>query len=164
MGIWNVRSINQGKLDVVMQEYSWLNLDILGISKLKWAGMGKFNSDDHYIYYSRQESLRRNGVDLRVNRRVWNAVLRCSLKNDRMISFHFQGKSFSIWQSKSISHPLRRSWSWMSLWRPTRLPKTKTKKRCLFYHGDWNANLGSQEIPAIIGKFGFGVQNEAGKD
>ena len=66
-------------------------------------------------------------------------------------------------QSTFISKPLRRSWSWMILWRPTRLPKTKTKKRCLFHHGDWNANVGSQEIPAIIGKFGFGVQNEAGQ-
>ena len=80
-----------------------------------------------------------------------------------MISFNFQGKSFSVWQSKSIFQPLRRSWSWMILWRPTRLLKTKTKKRCLFHHGDWNANIGSQEIPAIIGKFGFGVQNEAGQ-
>ena len=66
-------------------------------------------------------------------------------------------------QSTSIFQPLRRSWSWMILWRPTRLPKTKTKKRCLFHHGDWNANVGSQEIPAIISKFGFGVQNEAGQ-
>ena len=73
-----------------------MNLDILGISELKWTGMGKFNSDDHYIYYSRQESLRRNGVDLITNRRVQNAVLRCNLKSDTNISFHFQGKPFNI--------------------------------------------------------------------
>ena len=73
-----------------------VNINILGISELKWTGMGEFNSDDHYIYYCGQESLRRNGVAITVNRRVRNAVLGCSLKNDRMISVHFQGKSFNI--------------------------------------------------------------------
>ena len=88
--------MNQGKLEVVKQEMTRVNIDILGISELKWAGMGQFNSDDHYIYYSGQESLRRNGVAIMVNKRVWNAVLGCNLKNDRMISVHFQGKPFSI--------------------------------------------------------------------
>ena len=73
-----------------------VNIDILGISKLKWTGMGEFNSDDHYIYYCAQESLRRNGVAIMVNKRVQNAVLECNLKNDRMISVHFQGKPFDI--------------------------------------------------------------------
>ena len=73
-----------------------VNVDILGISKLKWTGMGEFNSDDHFIYYCRQESLRRNGVAIIVNKRVRNEVLRCSLKNDRMISVRFQGKPFNI--------------------------------------------------------------------
>ena len=73
-----------------------VNVDILGISKLKWTGMVEFNPDDHYIYYCRQESLRRNGVALMVNKRVRNAVLGCNLKNDRMISVHFQGKPFNI--------------------------------------------------------------------
>ena len=73
-----------------------MNIDILGISELKWTGMGEFNSDDHFIYYCRQESLRRNGVAIMVSKRVWNAVLGCSLKNDRMISVHFQGKPFNI--------------------------------------------------------------------
>ena len=73
-----------------------VNVDILGISELKWPGMGEFNSDDHYIYYCRQESLRRNGVAIMVNKRVRNAVLGCNLKNDRMISVHFQGKPFNI--------------------------------------------------------------------
>ena len=81
--------MNQGKLEVVKQEMARVNIDILGISKLKWTGMGEFNSDDHYIYYFRQESLRRNGVDIMVNRRVRNAVVGCSLKNDRVISVHF---------------------------------------------------------------------------
>ena len=89
-------SMNQGKLDVVKQEMARVNVDILGISELKWTGMGEFNSDDHYIYYCRQESLRRNGVAIMVNKTVQNAVLGCNLKNDRMISVHFQGRSFNI--------------------------------------------------------------------
>ena len=88
--------MNQGKLDVVKQEMARVNIDILGISELKWTGMGECNSDDHYIYYSGQESLRRNGIAIIVNKRVWNAALGCSLKNDRMISVHFQGKPFNI--------------------------------------------------------------------
>ena len=88
--------MNQGKLEVVKQEMARVNVDILGISELKWTGMGEFNSDDHYIYYRGQESLRRNGVTIMVKKRVWNAVLGCSLKNDRMISVRFQGKPFNI--------------------------------------------------------------------
>ena len=84
--------MNQGKLEVVKQEMARVNVDILGISELKWTGMGKFNSDNHNIYYCGQESLRRNGVAIMVNKTVRNAVLGCNLKNDRMISVHFQGK------------------------------------------------------------------------
>ena len=86
--------MNQGKLEVVKQEMARVNVDILGIRELKWTGMGEFNSDNHYIYHCWQESLRRNGVAIMVNRRVQNAVLGCSLKNDRMISVRFQGKPF----------------------------------------------------------------------
>ena len=88
--------MNQGKLEVVKQEMARVNADILGISELKWTGMGEFNSDDHYIYYCEQESLRRNGVALIVNKRVQKAVLGYNLKNGRMISVHFQGKLFNI--------------------------------------------------------------------
>ena len=88
--------MNQGKLEVVTQEMARVNIDILGISELKWTGMREFNSDDHYIYYWGQESLRRNAVAIMVNKRVWNAVLRCNIKNDRMISVCFQGKPFNI--------------------------------------------------------------------
>ena len=87
--------MNQGKLEVVKQETARVSIDILGISELKWTGMGEFNSDDHYIYYCGRESLRRNGVAIMVNKRVRNAVLRCNLKNDRMISVRFQGKPFN---------------------------------------------------------------------
>ena len=89
IGTWNVKSMNQGKLEVVKQEMARVNVDILGINELKWTGMDEFNSDDHYIYYCEQESLRRNGVAITVNKRVRNAVLGCNLKNDRMISVHF---------------------------------------------------------------------------
>jgi len=96
IGTWNVRSMNRGKLEVIKQEMARVNVGILGISKLKWTGMGEFNSDDHYIYYCGQESLRRNGVAIMVNKRVRKAVLGCNLKNDRMISVLFQGKRFNI--------------------------------------------------------------------
>ena len=92
IGTWNVRS----KLEVVKQEMARVNVDILGISELKWTGKGEFNSDDHYIYYCGQESLRRNGVAIMVNKRVRNAVLGCNLKTDRMISVRFQGKPFNM--------------------------------------------------------------------
>ena len=92
-GIWNIKSRHQGKLDMVKYEMARLNIDILGISELKWTGMGEFNSDDHCIYYCGQESLRRNGVALIVNKRVWNAVPGCNLKNERMISVHFHSTS-----------------------------------------------------------------------
>ena len=94
IGTWNVRSRNQGKLEVVKQEMTRVNTDILGITELKWTEMGEFNSDDHYIYYCGQESLRRNRVAVIANERVQKAVLGCNLKNDRMISVYFQGKPF----------------------------------------------------------------------
>ena len=96
IGTWNGRSMNQGKLEVVKQEMARVNIDILGISELKCTEMDECNSDDHYIYFCGQESLRRNRVAIIVNKRVRNAVLGCSLKNDRMISVCFQGKPFNI--------------------------------------------------------------------
>ena len=88
--------MNQGKLEVVKQEMARMNIYILGISELRWTEMGEFNSDEHYIYYCGQESLRRNAVAIMINKRVRNEVLRWNLKNDRMISVHFQGKPFNI--------------------------------------------------------------------
>ena len=105
MGTWNVRSMNQGKLKVVTQEMARVNINILGTREIKWTGIGNFNSADHYIYYCRQESLRRNGVAIMVKKRVRNAVLGCNLKNDRMISVNFQGKPFKITESKSMPQP-----------------------------------------------------------
>ena len=106
IGTWNVRSINQGKLEVVKQEMARVNIDTLGISELKWTEMGRFNSDDHYIYYCGQGSPRRKGVALIVNKSVQNAVFGYNLKNDRMISVHFQGKPLNITVIKSMPQPL----------------------------------------------------------
>ena len=96
IGTWNVRSMNQCKLEVVKQEMARVNVNILEISEIKWTGMGEFNSDDHCIYYCGQESLKRNGVVIMVNKGVRNAVLGCNLKNNKMISVCFQGKPFKI--------------------------------------------------------------------
>ena len=151
--------MNQGKLEVVRQEMARVNIDILGISELKWTGMCEFNSDDHYIYYCGQESLRRNGVAIIGNKRVLNAVLGCNIKN-RMISVHFQSKPFNI-TIIQVYAPVR-SWSSTVLWRPTRPSSTNTQKKIsISLQGDWNAKVGSQEIPRVIGKFGLGEKQKA---
>ena len=138
---WNVRSMNQGKLEVVKQEMARVNISILGISELKWTGMGEFNSDDHYIYYCRQESLRRNWVALIFDKSVWNAVLGFNLINNRMISVHFQGKPFTITVIQVYaltSNGEEAEIEWV-LWRPTRHSRTNTKKDVLFIIRDRNA-------------------------
>ena len=151
MGTWNVRSMNQGKLEVVKQEMARENINILGISELKWTGMGEFNSDDHYIYYCGQESLRRNGVAIMVNRRVQNTVLGCNLKNDRMISVCLQGKPFNItviqvYASTSNTEEAEVERFYEDL---QDLLELTPKKDVLFIIGDCNAKVGSQETPGI---------------
>ena len=127
--------MNQGKLEVVKQEMARVNIDILGNSELKWTGMGEFNSDHHYIYYCGQESLRRNGVAIIVNKRVQDAVLGFNLKNDRMISVHFQGKPINITVIQVCARPIMlrklKLNSSMKTYRPFR---TNTQKRCLFHY------------------------------
>src|SRR5574337_196081 len=155
--------MNQGKLEVVKQEMARVNIDIPGISELKWTGMGEFNSDDHYIYYCGQESLRKNEVAIMVNKRVQNAVLGCNLKNDRMISVHFQGKPFNItviqlYASASNAEEAKVERFYEDL---QDLLELTPKKDVLFIIGDWNAKVGSQETPGVTGKFGLGLQNEA---
>ena len=137
--------MNQGKLEVVKQEMARVNIHILGISKLKWTGMGEFNSDDHYIYYSRQESLRRNGTVIMVNKRVQNAVLGCNLKNDRMISVHLQGKPFNITVIQgdtptSNAEEAEVEWFYEDL---QDLIELTPKKDVIFVIGDWNAEVRS---------------------
>ena len=157
--------MNQGQMEVVEQEMTRVNIDILGISKLKWTGMGEFNSDDHYIYYCGQESLRRNGVGIIVNKRVQNAVLGCNLKNDRMISVGFQGTPFSVMviQVYALTSNAEEAEVEQFYEDLQDLLELTPQKDVLFIIGDWNAKVGSQETPGIIGKFGFGVQNEAGQ-
>ena len=142
-----------------------VSIDILGVSELKCTGMGEFNSDDHYIYYCGQESLRRCGVAIMINKRVQNAVLGCNLKNDRMISVHFQGKPFTItviqvYAPTSNSEEAEVEWFYEDLHN---LLEITPPKNVLFIIGDWCAKVGSQVIPGITGKFGLGIQNEAGK-
>ena len=127
--------------------------------------MGEFNSDDHYIYYCRQESLRRNAVTIMVNKRVRNAVLGCNLKNDRMISVCFQGKPFNIrvfqvYAPTSNAEEAEVEWFFEDL---QDLLELTPKKDVLFIIGDWNAKVGSQETPGVTGKFGLRIRNEAGQ-
>ena len=156
--------MNQGKLEVVKQEMARVNVDILGISKLKWTGMGEFNSDDHYIYYCEQESLKRNGVVITVNKSQ-----KCSTwmqsQNDRMISAHFQGKPFNItviqaYAPTSNAEEAEADQLYEDL---QDLLKLTPKKDVLFIIGNWNAKVGSQEIPGVTGKSGLGVQNVKGQ-
>ena len=142
-----------------------VNIDNLRISELSWTEMSEFSSDDHYIYYWEQESFRRNGITLIVNKRVRNAVLWCHLKNNRMVSVHLKGKPFNIIV--------------IQVYAPTRnaeeaegeqfyediqdLLELTPKTDVFFIIQNWNAKVGSQEIPGVTGKLGLGVQNEAGQ-
>ena len=126
---------------MVKQEMARVHIDILGITELKWTEMGEFNSDDHYIYYWGQESLRTNGVALILYRRVQNAVLGCNLKNDRMISFHFQGIPFSstviqVYALTSNAKETEAEWFYEDL---QELLGLTPKKVVLYIIGDWNA-------------------------
>ena len=132
-----------------------VNIDILGISELKWMGMGDFSLDGHYIYYCGQESLRRNEIALIVNKRVQNAVLWCSLKNNRMILVCFQGTPFSI---TVIPNTNAREAEVDQFYEDLQdLQELTPKKDVLFIIGDWNAKAGSQEIPRVTGKLGLGI-------
>ena len=165
IGTSNDRSINQGKLEVVKQEMARVNINILGISELKWTEIGEFTSDDHYIYCCVQESHRRNGVALIVTKRVQNTVLWCNLKNNRMISVHFQSKPLKItviqvYAPSTNAKKAEVEWSYEDV---QDLLELTPKRYVLFIIGDWNAKVGRQEIPVITGKFGLGVQIESGQ-
>ena len=151
--------MNQGTLEVVKQEMARVNVDILRISKLKWTGMGEFKSDDHYIYYCVQESLRRNGIAIMVNKRVQNAILGCNLKNDIMISVCFQGKPFSItiiqiYAPTSNAEEAEVKQFYEDLHPP---------KRCPFQYRGLECKIRKSKTPGVTGKFGLGIQNEEGQ-
>ena len=150
---------------MVKQKMARVNIDILGITELKWTGTGEFNSDDHYIYYCGQEFLRRNGVAIMVNKRVRNVVLGCNLKNDRMISVRFQGKPFNITVIQAYAPTSNAEEAEVERFYEDLqdLLELTPKKDVLFIIGDWNAKVGSQETPGVTGKFGLGIWNEAGK-
>ena len=157
--------MNQGKLEVVKQEMARVNINILGISKLKWTAMGEFNSDDHYIYYCGEESLRGNEIVIIVNKRVQNAVLGCILKNDRMISIHSRGKPFNItviqvYAPNSNAEEAEVEWFYED---PQDLLELTSQNDVLFIIADWNAKVGSQETSGVTGKFSFEVQNKVGQ-
>ena len=157
--------MNQGKLEVVKQEMARMNINILEISELKQTEMGEFNLHDHYIYYCRQKSLRRNGVVLIISKRARNAILRCNLKNNRMISVNFQGKPFTttvihVYSPTSNAEESEAEWFYEDL---QGLPGLTHKNDVPFIIGDQNAKVENQEIPGIKSKFGLGIQNEAEK-
>ena len=164
IGTWNVRSTNQVRLEEVKQEMARMNINILGISELKWTGMGEFNSDDHYIYYCGQESLRRNGVALIVNKSS-KAVLGGTSKTTKWSQFHFQSKPFNITviqvyaptgnTEEAEVEQFYEDLQDLLEWTP--------KKDVFSITRDWNAKVGSQETPGVTGIFGLGVQNEAGQ-
>ena len=145
IGNWNVTFMNQGKLEVVKQEIARVNINILGISELKWTRMGEFNSDDHYIYYCGEEPLRRNGVAIMVNKRVQNAVLGCNLKNDKVICVSFQGKPFNIiviqaYTLTSNAEEAEVKWFYEDLQNHLELTPIID---VLFIIGNWNAKVRS---------------------
>ena len=139
IGTWNIRYMNQSKLEVVKQEMARVNIDILEMRELKWTGTGEFNSDDQYIYYCGQESHKRNGVAIMVNKSVWNTVLGCNLKNDRMTSVHFEDKPFNItviqvYAPTSNTEEAEVEWFYEDL--QNLLEITPPKKDVLFIIGD----------------------------
>ena len=154
--------MNQSKLEVVKQEMARVNIDILRISELKWTEMGEFNSNDPYMYYCKQESLRRNGVAIIVNKRIWDAVLGCILKNDRMISVRFQGKPFNITVIQGYAPTSNTEEAEVEQFCEDLqdLLEWTPKNDVLFTTGDWNAKVRSQETPGVTGKFGLGMRND----
>ena len=145
-------SINQGKLAVVKEEMARGNINILGISKLKWTGMGEFKSEDNCIYNCVQESLRRNRVSIIINKRVQNAVLGCNLKNDRIISICFQGKQFNITVIQVYVPTSNAEEAEVEQFckDPQDLLELTLQKDVLFIIGGWNAKVGSQQIPLLL--------------
>ncbi|XP_063166779.1 craniofacial development protein 2-like, partial [Candoia aspera] len=164
IGTWNVRSMSQGKLDVVIGEMSRLKIDILGISELKWTGMGHFTSNDHQIYYCGQEDHRRNGVAFIINSKVAKAVLGYNPKNDRMISIRIQGKPSNITVIQIYAPTTNAEEAEVEQFYEDlqHLLDNTPKRDVIFITGDWNAKVGSQMTPRITGKYGLGEQNEAG--
>ncbi|CAH2300986.1 Hypothetical predicted protein [Pelobates cultripes] len=159
--------MNQGKLDVIKHELTRLNIEILGVSELKWTGMGDFTSDNHHIFYCGQESHRRNGVAIIVNHWVGKAVLSYNPINDRMISIQIEVKPFNITVIQVYAPTMDVEEAEIDQFYEDRRYSThdryNTKKRFYYPIGDWNVKVGNQKTPGITGKLDLGVQNEAGQ-
>ena len=157
--------MSQGKLDMVKQEMARMNINILGISELKLKGMGKYNSDNHFIYYCGQEPFRRNGVVLIVNKesKIQNFG---EITKPTQWSVFFPKQDIQHHSNSSLYHKhwCWRSRGWLVLGRPITLSKTNIKKRFFFIIGDWKAKVGNQEVPGLTGKFGHGSKMKCGKD
>ena len=164
--------MNQGTLEEVKKEMARVKIIILRISELKWMGMGEFNLSNYYIYYCGQQSFRRNGIALIVNKRVWNAVLGGNFKNDRRISVHFQTIQYGL-EGKPFNITLIQVYAPISNAEeievesfyedPQDLLELTPKKDVLFIIADWNAKEGSQEVPGVTGKFGLEYKMKSGK-
>ncbi|XP_049946670.1 craniofacial development protein 2-like [Schistocerca serialis cubense] len=165
IGTWNVRSMYQGKLDIVKREMEKINIDILGISEMRWTGMGEFASDGHMVYYSGHDNNRSNGVAFIVSDKVRKAVIGCKYKNDRMMSIRLQGQPLNITviqvyapttdAEKEIIDQFYGDLQELLLSTP--------KKDIVFIVGDWNAKVGNEAVEGITGKYGLGTTNEAGQ-
>ena len=156
--------MNQGKLDTVKHEMARVNNDILAIGELIWTRMGEFNLDNHHVYYHGQEIFGRNGVSFIINKSVKCSTWVQSQKQQIDLCL-FPRKTIHYHSNPSLftNHWCWRSWSWPVLWRITRPSRTNTKKDVLFITGNWNAQVGSQEIPGVAGKFGIEYKMKQGK-
>ena len=163
IGTWNVRSVNQGKLEVVKQEMARVNVNILGIRELKWTRMGEFNSDDHYIYYCGQASLRRNGVATMVNKMSKMQYLNATSKMTEWSLFPSKPFNIIVIQAYVPTSNAEEAEVEPFCEDLQDLLELTPKIDILFITGDWNAKVGSQETSGVTGKFGLGVQNEAGQ-
>ena len=165
-GTWNLMSMNQGELDMVHQEMARVKINILEINELIWMGMGEFNIDDCNVYYCGQESLRRNWVSLSQQKSLkWSTWVQSYKQRNDFGSFLRQIIQHHSNPSLSPNHSCQRSWSWIVLWSPTRSSWTNfpPAKKSPFHHKGLECKRRTQEIPGVTGKFGLGVQNEAGQ-
>ncbi|XP_068084647.1 craniofacial development protein 2-like, partial [Anabrus simplex] len=165
LGTWNVRSMYQGKLDIVKREMKRLGIDILGISEVRWIGIGEFATDEYMVYYSEHENQRKNGVALIVSNRVRNTIMECNFKTDRMMSVRFQGQPFNITVIQIYAPTTEAGEEDIDQFYEDlrELLQLTPKKDVVFIIGDWNDKVGNQTVDGVTGKFGLGTTNEAGQ-
>ncbi|XP_068083183.1 craniofacial development protein 2-like, partial [Anabrus simplex] len=165
LGTWNVRSMYQGKLDIVKREMKRLGIDILGISEVRWIGIGEFATGEYMVYYSGHENQKKNGVALIVSNRVRKTIMGCNFKTDRMMSVRFQGQPFNITVIQIYAPTTEAEEEDIDQFYEDlrELLQLTPKKDVVFIIGDWNAKVGNQTVDGVTGKFGLGTTNEAGQ-